>query len=84
MATIISYAVGQVQASRTFQNDAKAAEILRRYAEFIGCDPAATHREKLQFIVDAHLREIVRVGRQHYMEERATTAAVDAALLGLD
>lgn len=74
MATGITIATGPLTASRTYQNDAAAQEILLRFATYIGAE--GTNAQRLQAIVDWCVRRIQEgAALQQMAEELETTRA---------
>lgn len=84
MATTIRIETGPLSAQRTFANDAKAQEALRRNAEAIGVSPTATNAQKLQFVVDKLCEEINRRGQAHYLAELNDGNTAQAKTIGLE
>lgn len=64
MATTISISIAGIEGKRTFANDTKTSPVLLLYADSKGVDPAATNKQKLQFIVDQLVDEIVREAKR--------------------
>lgn len=84
MATSITLKTGPLTATLSTNNDAKAGEVLRLYAERRGCAPEATNREKLQFIVDQLVDEIAREGKAQFLAEREREQVEASLGVGLE
>ena len=74
MTTSISISTGPLTSAKTVQNDAKAQEILDRYALSMGFE--GTAKQKLDQIVE-HLASILQEGAAGYQYVQDTAAIRD-------
>ena len=71
MSTTIAIQVGPLTGSVVYQDDAKTAEVLRRYYLYMDLGPAnATNQQMLDAIVRSVAREMSRYAVEHYIGER--------------
>lgn len=72
MATTITIQVGALTGEIVFQDDAKTAEILRRYYLYLGLGPADLEpgQVMLDAVVQGVAAEIAHFAIQHYISER--------------
>ena len=84
MATTISIKVGALTVERTFENDVKAGETLRLFAEGIGVAPESTNKQKLQFVLDELVERIARGSRKEYLRQREAEHIAESEAIGLE
>lgn len=77
MATTITIKTGALTAQRSYSNDTKSQDTLRRAAQALGIDPAATNQAKLDALLDNIVAHIQTLAQGQYAAETSNAVGLE-------
>ena len=73
MATTITIETGALTVTRTYLNETKSQDTMRRAAQALGAPESATNKQKVNVLLDTFENMIKTAAHSQYVSETATT-----------